>query len=331
MTLHRVPFFVGGGAEHDADQVRQMMASLVATQEGVVGPDSLKVSEMAVPGSQVRAAEGGYVVRGRSQPWQGNYADYNVGDATISVPATGASPRNDLLVLRVEDPDFEGVLNPLPGGDNIQYLHLISNVSAGAATLEDAGQGGMSAIPLARIEIPASTATITNSMIFDVRKTANPRDHRELRTQIGNPVLTDEFGNITADYELWPQTSWTVDIPTWATQVQVVAIWGGVFLEPLTPSGVNDARGNVRIKLDSGASGSVVSTASVVNVNQVSATNGYRTTLTNADTVTIPSAMRGTTATLTMQAKGTAGQNGRILADEWCNFSVDMQFREVAA
>ncbi len=87
-----------------------------------------------------------------------------------------------MVILRIEDPQYEGTRNPAV--DPIAYFQVISNVSSSATAIPD----GRTGIPLARIDIPASTATITDAMIKDVRKVANPRRERTYGPSPGVPL-----------------------------------------------------------------------------------------------------------------------------------------------
>lgn len=167
MTFSQAPWFVNG-ANIPAQLARNLLQDAVMGHEGVIGPSHCKVTQSAVPDTNVQIADGGLVVKGRAQVYQGNYADYNIGSAPLAIPATTASPRSDLVCVRVQDPQYEGALNPAV--DNIIFPFLITNVPAGSQTLADAGQSGLSAVVLARLDLPASTSVITNAYVTDLRR-----------------------------------------------------------------------------------------------------------------------------------------------------------------
>lgn len=293
----------------------------------------LLVRELEVPGTSVRIAAGACNIVGREVSWQGTYYGYNIGEDTVAITATDSGGgRSDLVVARAEDPTISG--SPWghdPATDTLIYTRVIAGVDPGTTELPP-GEG--SAIVLARIDIPVSTATITQDMITDLRQMAQPRRERILRVQDGgvhDGTEWDRAGNITDNYERWPQGDWVATIPSWATQLQVLAAWNNVFLEPTGGTdGTDDARGTVKIFITDGTN-SIETSPSAYNKNQVSGTNGYRTDLSNADQIDVPEALRGVTVDIRMYAKGTSGQDGRLVADDFAVFHVDVEALELPA
>ncbi|MEU0236787.1 hypothetical protein ABZ234_03785 [Nocardiopsis sp. NPDC006198] len=292
----------------------------------------LQILPLTVPGTSVRATSGGATILGAEAAFQGSYFAFNVGDAEIPVSPTGSGGgRSDLVILRVEDPNISGT--PWTHDvttDPVYYFRVIEGVT-NTTTDVPAGTTG---VALARIDIPANTATITAAMITDVRQMANPKRLRELRVQRGQGLEDGRWdeADFTSDYERWPQHDWTVTIPEWATQVQVVANWFSVlYPAPNGTGGTYDARGLVRVGLV-GSGGNVLNTPSTAyNVNPITSTNGYRVNIGLTSQVNIPVAMRGMTCDLRMYAKCDADRIVFLVADGWANFSVDLEFRENAA
>lgn len=319
------------GAQSSARIARLQLQSGTASGNGVVGMDHLRVLPLPVPGTAVRATSGGATILGQESAFQGSYFAFNVGDEDIPISPTGSGGgRSDLVVLRVEDPNIDGT----PWGhdvtvDPVYYFRVIEGVSSTATE----PPAGMTAAALARIDLPPNTATITAEMITDVRRPANPRSQRTLRVQRGGTQAGggwDEAGNIVDDYERWPQHDWSVTIPEWATQVQVLANWDNAFYDPKGgTTGAHDARGLLRVGLV--GSQTVYTTESAYNFNPTAPNNGYRCSAANRDQISIPAALRGQTVQVRMYAKGTAGQLGRLVADNYANFSVDLQFLELPA
>lgn len=315
------------GGTNSPTEARLMTQASTRNGQGVVGIGDLQVQATSPASSSVTVKAGSCVVRGVEVNYQGSYAGTNAGDDTLAVPAAGGSTTYHLVVARAEDPTFSGSPwdTDVASGEAVVRAVIIPNVAAGTTTVP----AGTSGIPLARIELAAGASTVTAADITDLRQMIDPRSQREWRVQVGNSVADDEAGNVTADYERWPQGEWTVTVPEWATQVQAQAIWGNVFLESNGGTGgTYDARGLLRVQLATSGGTTVATTAAAYNVNQVSTTNGYRVTLVNMDQVAIPAAMRGQEVTVQMQAKGDAGYAGRLLADAYGNFSVDLQFLE---
>lgn len=322
------------GADSSPRIARLQLQSGTASGNGVVATDHLQVQELDVPGTSVRVTSGGATILGQELEFQGSYFAFNVGDAEIPISPTGSGGgRSDLIVLRVEDPGIDGTSWVHdPATDPVYYFRVIEGVSS----TETEAPAGSTAIPLARIDIPVSTATITQDMITDVRQLANPKRQRVLRVQRGGTQTGgewDEAGNIQdPDSERWPQHDWSVTIPTWATQVQILADWTNVFLKPTgATGGANDAIGQLFVGLVGGPDGPLYTENSAYNFNQTSTTNGYRCSASNKDQIPIPADWRGLTVDVRMYVMGNDGQSGRLVADGWANFSVDMEFLEVAA
>lgn len=336
MTL-RVPHAIDG-ATYTSDQIRMMQQAAALGAEGIIDVADLIVRPRATPGTGVRIGRGQALVRGRDgldpgdTSGQGTYAVYN--DAHVDVPLTGtdgAGARQDLLILRVEDPTWPGAgWDHDPETDPMVYPYVIQGVPAGTATIP--AEYRWSAIPLARIEWPSNTATVTAGMIKTVRWVANPKSLLVKRVQRGITPI-DYAGNIQApDWENWPDLVWPdVTIPSWATQVQVDAIWGQAGFFPgdkAGGSGSTDARGRVRVALGPGAQ-TIYTGTSAYNENE-DPNNGKRVAIFNFDQIPIPAALRGITTNLRMQVSGEAGVRGRLRADGAANFRVDLLFQEVA-
>lgn len=321
------------GAQSSARIARLMHQSGTASGNGIVDVGHLQVLPLEVPGGGVRITAGGATVLGQEQEFQGSYFAYNVGDETVDISPTGSGGgRSDLIVLRVEDPNIDGT----PWGhdvttDPVYYFRVIEGVSASATE----PPAGMTAIALARIDIPSSTGTITAGMITDVRQSANPKTQRVLRVQRGGTLtngLWDEAGDIQQpNWERWPQHEWSVDIPWWATQVQALANWDNVmFLANGGTAGIYDARGQLRVRIYVGGE-YIETTPSAYNFNATSPTNGYRCSAANYDQIDVPPSYRGQPALVRMAVSGGVGFRGRLSADRWANFACDLEFLEQPA
>ncbi|WP_086732657.1 hypothetical protein [Streptomyces glaucescens] len=309
MALFPRPILTNG-ATHSAQQFRMLVRDLSNGSEGVTQGDDLKVTQRATPGGGVLVGDGSAVVRGRANVFQGSYSACNIGAVDVPIAATGAGGgRSDMVVLRIEDPEYEGSINPATG--EVAYFQVISNVSSSATTIPDS----RTAIPLARIDIPASTSTITNAMITDLRKVANPRRSRYVATQ--SPAsLSTAIGASTSYSYFSTAAGWSVSIPDWATKAIVKVdvspirydtgpFWGylsATFGSSLTvqPTTLDDNQSGVR------------RIAGII-----------------ADTLTIPASYRGTSQLLRVRAAAAAtGQTGRIYIDTGTTLAVDVQFEE---
>lgn len=319
------------GAQSSARIARLQLQSGTASGNGVVNSDHLQVLPLDVPGTSVRITSGGATILGREQTFQGSYFAFNVGDAELAISPTGSGGgRSDLVVLQVEDPNIDGT----PWGhdvttDPVYYFRVIEGVSSSA----DTAPSDRTAVALARIDIPSSTATITADMITDVRVIANPRTSKVMLMQEAAELPGggwDEAGDYTADFERWPQNQWSIRIPEWATQAQVKAEWNLVFFSPEGgTSGTYDARGLVRVGFIGTVN--VFTEESPYNLNAFTGTNGYRTSVATGRPVDIPEELRGATVSVRMYAKGDSGQLGRLIANAGSTFLLDITFNEVAS
>ncbi|MER6860712.1 hypothetical protein, partial [Streptomyces pilosus] len=224
MALHPTPIATTG-AEHTAQQFRMMIKDLARDQQGVTTGLDLRVTALSTPGAGVQVSDGSATIAGKVSPIQGHYNAYNIGLDTVPISATGGTPRSDMLILRVEDPEYEGTR--VPGVDPIAFWQVVPNVSSSATTVP----AGYSAIPLARIDIPASTATITNAMITDLRQVTNPRRERVLYPYYAqNPLV--EISGTSETWKTFPNvTMANIAIPSWAATGKVVFTAGGIRLD----------------------------------------------------------------------------------------------------
>ncbi|MEU5660070.1 hypothetical protein ABZ802_31305 [Streptomyces sp. NPDC047737] len=310
MSLYRVPILVDG-ATHSAEQFRAMVQDLARGAEGITAGTDLKVTQLSTPGSGVQVGSGSGVVRGRVSAFQGSYAVRNQGAATVNVAATGGAGRSDMLILRVEDPDYEGTRDPVV--DDINYFQIISGVSSSATTIPD----GRTGIPLARIDIPASTSTITNAMIKDIRVIANPRRETRLLTQ-SPPTASTAITGSTLVYSYFSTAAgWNIAIPSWASTARVKIDIAGLRLL------VNPFYGVVRATFGA----SLTLQATTLDDNQ-SGTRRISTLV--ADTLTIPDAYRGTTQLLRVQGAGATGNTGQMQVDAAAMFAAQVEFEEAA-
>lgn len=308
MPLYPVPILTDG-ATHSAEQFRAMVQDLARGAEGITQGTDLKVTQLGTPGASVQVASGSGVVRGRANAFQGSYAVRNQGTDTVSIASTGGSPRSDMLILRVEDPQYEGSLNPAV--DNINYFQIISNVSSSATTIPD----GRTGIPLARIDIPASTSTITNAMIKDIRQVANPRRDRQLLTfsPAGTSTSISNSNGTFAYFSTAP--GWNIVIPAWATVVRVRVDIAQIKYSVAAFIG--------QLRATFGAS--LTLQPVILDDNQTAI---RRAVAVVADTLTIPDAYRGTTQLLRPQATGTTGNTGAVAVDGSSTLIADIEFFE---
>ncbi|RSS43831.1 hypothetical protein [Streptomyces sp. WAC08241] len=308
MTLYPAPILVNG-ATHPAEVFRMLVRDLSLGSEGITQGDDLKVTQLSTPGGSVQISDGSGIVRGRANPFQGSYSACNVGSATVTIAPTAGSPRSDMVILRIEDPQYEGTRNPAV--DPIAYFQVISNVSSSATAIPD----GRTGIPLARIDIPASTATITDAMIKDVRKVANPRRERTLWTQSPASPSTAISGTSGTYSYFTTAAGWNIPIPSWASVAKIRFDIGGLRLSSGAVYGDISATFGASLAIQA------------VSVDD-SQTSGRRYAHLMGDTLTIPSAYRGTTQLLRARGRCFVGNAATMLVDTGSTLIADVTFEE---
>ncbi|MDQ8707863.1 hypothetical protein RCO28_36155 [Streptomyces sp. LHD-70] len=306
LTLVQPPF-ITHGARHQARATRLLLRGLVHGGQGIAEATDLKVSPLQSPACGVRVADGSAIVHG-ARPWQGAYGQINIGDALVDIEPTGPFARTDLLVLRVEDPEYEGDRDPACG--DIGYFHVIQGVAPETVEVPE----GMSAIPLARISLPRDTATVTAGMITDLRRLANARyQHRVLTAwPTTRQRLPGELGRWTA----WPtEAAWDVEVPAWASQATIT----------VTISGLSVEDGSLRARMRT-TLGEAKGKSALIDSEQGPASHLF-TAL--AHTYVLPPGQRGRTQRLAVQTNQHAdsGQGG-LYVDRYAAIVATIDFAE---
>ena len=121
--------------------------------------------------------------------------------------------RNDLIVARIDDPTYQGGSFD-PATFEAARFEVISGVPSDQKDVSGLGLS-YPAIPLARLNVPPSTGTITAAMITDLRKVALPRVERHLFTHNLSIEETDQISGPVGDLmgEAWPNVFWDFSIP----------------------------------------------------------------------------------------------------------------------
>lgn len=288
MALQNVPWAIGNGAHNQVEGARLSLYAATKGATGVMRPSDLQVTALPVPGGAVRVHTGAGVAASRYPGASAqSYAVRETSSTDVGIDATGSSgARTRYLVVRVHDHQYSGEPTPsnVQDGPYNEYEWLSSDPWASPPAFP--------VVPLAKLVQPANTATITNEMITDVRRVANPRSDSQLRTYALLSEDTESLATIGSDNssgETWPRQADTVQepilIPDWATRARIVQTWAGV----RTPS----ARTSGRVWLQVGGDGN----PKHVKTQTVKYTTGpteSRDTLIVADMVWIPPELRGT-------------------------------------
>jgi hypothetical protein len=304
---------------------RVMHEASMAEQQGIVDALDLTVTQTTPATSGILINPGAFTIWGQEFAGQGNYSGYNQGqDNSLSIAATGGVGRNDLIVVRAEDPTWAG--SPWAGSaaNQICFFRDISGVSAGTSIPPT----GISAIPLALLTIPANTSIITSSMITDVRQVARPARQRQMLSLPGSTWSTSSPSPIESGPTQWPNPgTWTVYCPTWATYAYCSYVISGLLF---TVGGSGNEGTSLQVAPDIIGSGSVGSPqasgpSSTLTVPSTgSATAPY--TIAGNGLMFLPAAIRGTTQTITWVATGLSGFTGQVTATALTQIMLDFEF-----
>lgn len=329
MATDPTPWFVGGGAEHSPEVARLLAYAATSGAEGIVEPSSLRVSAQSVPNGTVRALPGAALIRNRyAGGTQQTYALRNATSTDVAIPATGSSGgRTDLIVARVLDPQYEGQApaNPL----TFQYARIerINGVPGGTKTAQELSLG-YPAVALARVHLPPSTGTVTAGMITDLREVALPRFMDVRRPRPSVAASTELLIAAGVDGEYFPNgggEQW-VDIPEWATRVQISATWMSIRYE----AGANFGEMWAEFGPYKRPSTREYSTQRYFwDTNSTGGT--YRSNWIVEDDLYIPAALRGTNQCFVMKARhAVAGGAHKTSIDAMSGVCLSLRFLEVA-
>lgn len=171
------------GKTYNGKDFRQFANSLAyaTTVGGVMGAEQLVVSAQSTPNATVKIAAGRAVIPATGAGLTGFYHVYNDSSVnTAAFTATGADPRTDRVILRV---DASGNVAP----------EIVAG-TPGPGVPAPPTVTGDNYLVLARVEIPAGTSTITGTMIVPEARVipqANTRVESSLL-----PFLTPADGDL---------------------------------------------------------------------------------------------------------------------------------------
>lgn len=205
------------GAKFDAASARAETFKSTSGARGVTLPGDLKVSALPTPGTAVRVVAGGATMPAGypSAPGQ-SYGTYEATSKDVPVVATGSGGTvTKYLIQRITDPQYEGAVPADPV--NAAYDSYVWVTSLTGLNYPY--------VPLVRLAQPANTATITNAMLTDIRKLANPREWREVQMEQVQPI-NQEMHSQT--YIMYPNTEPYFEIPEWATRAFIQFRLSGV-------------------------------------------------------------------------------------------------------
>lgn len=314
------------GGRLPASMLRMLAYIATSGATGIVTPNDLRVSALPTPGGGVQIGPGGAVIATNfsGSTTQQSYAVANDGTVTLNIPATAIAIRTYNVIVRIDDPEYGGQTpaNPLEATYcSPEAIMDISNLP-------------YPFVHLARVRMPAETATITEDMITDVRKVAIPRRERHLRTYNLITADGDHYLTNTSNGQNWPFleiSHWTVDIPQWATRANIVATWGGVRVRSSPAAGYTWARIGYSDGINQG--GVRTQDQAFDLTNATSNTGWTRETWTNGDDIYIPGSLRGTNQPLRLLGRridsNTVTSNAPLLTGT-SSIMLDVEFYETA-
>lgn len=350
MTFSSVPWAVGGGAIINEDVARMIPYFMFNKTEGTLGSTDLEVKPLSTPGTSVRISPGGFVILGRGTgQFYEAYMGKNADDHVIAVaPNNSGSLRSDLLVARVIDPYIAGSPWNIPTDRaNGPYVEpfIIQGVAPTTRSIRQLGNN-WSAIDLARIDIPASTSTITSGMIISLRTRVSAAP-----IQIPPPttiINIDEDVIINPENEFFsllpgPQTSqnlttaqqnvwraWptaaeiTVQIPQWATTMDAQFSLYNVQVD-------NNVWGETRIEV---GGSELLSGSTIYDFNRASSSwsaNPERIQVFAGGRMAIPTAMRGKNKRFRVNARSldvSSSHTGTLKVDRGSLIRLEVTFKE---
>lgn len=229
MALEGVPLYIGGDtAQHNADVSRVLPFAAFNGNEGIVRPTHHKVHELSTPGTSVNVDPGAcaIIARAPGQLAQSYVWAFPTAKQLAVPPSDSSGSRHHLVIIRVEDPYDGSGKWPVPS-DEVNgpyiYVRLIEDVPAGTTDIHnlEGTLGVMSAITLARIDVPTSESTIINDYITHLRELANPfKDFLPKSQRHSNDTLITPFTTSPVEY---PQENnhFTPVVPPRATRMNI--------------------------------------------------------------------------------------------------------------
>jgi len=302
MALDGVPWFIGGDAEHGPSTARQLAYLATNGKEGVVAVGDLKVTQLDVPGGGLKVAAGGASILNRVAPQEAYTVRNPTADVDqIKIAATGSGAgRSDLIICRIDNPyvddnaqDPESALY----GPYARFF-VVPGVPAGTTRLQDIAQyAGVSAITLTRADLPASTGTVTNAMLTDLRTLANPQETTIEVWDLGTALATLSATGGT----VFPPFQPGVVIPPWATYARVTA-------NVASMQALGNSTGAFNVQLRDASNANVLN-GNTLAYNADAVVTSTRINLLAGAEGQIPASARGTTVRPTLVARKTnAGQ-----------------------
>lgn len=324
MALDGVPWFIGGQAEHGGDVARQLAYLACGGSEGVTTSGDLKVVPLDQAGAGAKVLSGSASILNRISPQQAYTVRNPAADSdSVKIAGTGSSAgRSDLVVCLVDNPNIDSNAQTpadLVKGPYTRFV-VIPGVPAGTKRLQDIAQyAGTTGYALARIDQPANNAVVTSAMIVDLRSVARPRSRRRVQ----QAQVTAAFSITSTSAAPAPDdgkvSALSVDVPDWATAVNIRMTIVGV------TNNSSNVAGDITARI-----GDTLATGSAYYQEQ--APGSTRLLYIVEDTVAVPAAIRGTTQRLRAYAnRRAASSTGGLQLSTTTQIFWDVEFLEAAA
>lgn len=317
MAVDPVPYVVHG-AKHSADVFRQTLHDSTSGAEGISLPSNLRVRQTNTPSAQVRVAPGGLLINNTYSGGAGqSYAGRVASETLVTVPASDSTgSKSWYIIFRTQDPQFGGPAPTDPLVGPYSFLECVST----SATVSDPHYR------LAKVVVPASTATVTSAMITDLREMANPRIRVVNRARPSVATDTAMVLNSTTG-EFFPGNAGAsggtqeIDVPVWATRMIVEAMWIGVEYS----AGTNSYG---KYWIEYGINADKYITQDFAFNSPGTAADGMRANWPLSDDRHVPVAMRGNTGVFSFVAKRDSPSTGRASMDRLSGLSLKVTFLE---
>lgn len=247
MVWEGVPWFVNL-AEHGPEVARTLAYAAAGGREGVIGAEDLKVTASAIPDGNVHVSPGAAaVLNAAAADGAQGYIARNVGDEVKGLDPQGSSGvRYDLVALVVQDPQYAGQPAPVSVADGPYVITKVyKNVASTTQYLYevDPNQTGLA---LALVKFNASDGTVTDSEITDLRRTLFSRQHTDEKIV---SITTGQTDVSTSGLAVFPPgSSWEINVPPWATHVNLSAVLSGFDAKDDGPDG-GTAIGKMTVEL----------------------------------------------------------------------------------
>lgn len=321
MALQSVPWAIGNGAHNQVEGARLSLYASTGGKGGVMSPADMRVTALPVPGGAVRVHTGGVVViSGYPGASSQAYAARETSSTDVEIDATGSSgPRTRYLVVRVHDHQYSGEPTPedVQNGPYNEYEWISQDPRTTDLPYPVEG--------IAKVTQPASTATITQDMIEDIRQLAQPQRVEQV---FARPRLSSDddgreswlYGQTTRG-EYFPGGSGLPNqvrtvFPDWATHVIIEADWLSVFYDSGRGGhGTFWVEFGTERRLDPGWPGEsgmerdYEFATQLFGWDQPENAHGHRTNWRLMDTRTVPEKLKGQNVTLTFKAATKIGAN----------------------